>query len=264
MFSCTRPRVLIIDGNPEELSTLTVKIQQQRWLVTQANRGRRGVQLALASLFDIILLETHLPDMDGFAICRQLRESVAANKVPIMFLSHAGNVQSRLQGLNCGGVDYLVKPCDPEEVLARMLIHLKRVQNIAAPVSESHEPKASYEKIIFDATVRYIRENLAKAMMLHDIAQRAGIYEKKLTKIFHRHAGITVFAWIREERFRRSMELLSNSSLAVQDVAEEVGFCNASNFIRAFHDRTGCTPKQFQIAAVQPQSARYSESEAIF
>jgi DNA-binding response OmpR family regulator len=243
--SRNRPRALVIDGKPEEIHALTNLIQRNQWQPTLAISGKRGIQLATASAFDIILLEARLPDMDGFAVCRLLKESTATSGVPIIFLTRASSIQDRLEGLTCGGVDYLVKPCAPEEVLARMRIHrnLAHQQSsaeVAAPVP------LPYEQVVLQAAVHHIRANLALPASLASIAQRVGVYEKKLSAIFRRQLGVTVFTWIREERLRKSMELLVGTPMAIQDIAEEVGFSSACNFTTAFRARTGRTPNQFR------------------
>lgn len=193
----------------------------------------------------MILLEACLPDMDGFAVCRLLKESAATSSTPIIFITQLGGTRDRLQGLTCGGVDYLVKPCIPEEVLARMRIHQQ-----LAPRRGSGDPeypeKLSYDQMVLHAAIHYIRENMASLSSLEDIARHVGVYEKKLSAIFRRYAGMTVFAWIREERLRKSMELLATTPMTIQDVAEEVGFCSACNFTTAFRLRIGRTPNQFR------------------
>lgn len=238
-------RALVIDGRPEEIRAITALIQGSHWQPELATSGKRGIQLALASRFDIILLEARLPDMDGFAVCRLLKESTATSSVPVIFLTRAASIHDRLEGLTCGGVDYLIKPCAPEEVLARMRIHWKLVPRHSEDEVDC-PTRLPYEQMILQAAVHYIRENLAMQSSLEAIARHVGVYEKKLSAIFRRYLGVTVFTWIREERLRRSMELLVETPLAIQDIAEEVGFCSACNFTTAFRLRTGQTPNQFR------------------
>jgi len=243
--SRNRPRALLIDERQEEIRTLAALMQRNQWQLSWATNGKRGLQLALAFVFDIILLEVRLSDMDGFAACRMLKESSITKDVPVIFLTHAGGIQDRLEGLACGAVDYLVKPCAPEEVMARIRIHRKLVPRPASDEVDCPE-RLPYDQMILRVAIRYIRENLSEQFSLEEIARHVGVYEKKLSSIFRRHVGVTVFTWVREERLRRSMELLVNSPLSIQDIAEEVGFCSACNFITAFRLRTDRTPNQFR------------------
>lgn len=248
-------RVLVIDGRPEDIHALTSLLKHSQWQPTLAITGKLGMQLALASMFDLILLEACLPDMSGFAVSRLLKESMAANGTPIIFLTRASSIQDRLEGLNCGGVDYLIKPCAPEEVLARMHIHRKLArQQSSNRIDSSTQPP--YEKLILQAAIHYLRANLALQSSLETIAREVGVYGKKLSAIFRRHLGVTVFTWIREERLRRSKELLVRTPMAIQDIAEEVGFSSACNFSTSFRLQTGRTPNQFRNEAAIDEPCR--------
>jgi DNA-binding response OmpR family regulator len=195
---------------------------------------------------DLILLDVRMPDMDGLAGCRLLKESPRTRDIPIIFLTSAGAQDERLEGLLHGAVDYVLKPCLPAEVLARVRIHL-RLQ----PRSSAHEPSTppallAPEEVILRAAMRFIGANLARLPSLAEIAHKVGTHDKKLSAIFRQYLGTTVFAWIRDERLRRGRELLTDSRMSMQDIAEEVGFRSACNFTTAFRERTGVTPSAFR------------------
>jgi transcriptional regulator GlxA family with amidase domain len=87
---------------------------------------------------------------------------------------------------------------------------------------------------------------LEQVPSLAEVARQVGTYDKKLTRIFRRHLGMTVFAWIREERLHKSQELLADSGMGIQDIAALVGFGSACNFTTAFRRRTGLTPSEYR------------------
>jgi DNA-binding response OmpR family regulator len=107
---------------------------RQHWHVVITTKGWHGIQKALASPFDIILLDTNLSDIDGFSACRVLAESPATSLIPVIFHTHADSIDDCLKGFSCGGVDYLIKPCRPQEVIARMRTHLRIFHQRPAPV----------------------------------------------------------------------------------------------------------------------------------
>jgi DNA-binding response OmpR family regulator len=243
-----KPRVLIIDGRPEEMRDF-VQISCQHWQLAIATKGCHGIQRALGSPFDIVLLDTNLPDMDGFSACRFLMESPSTAHVPVIFHTSANSIDDRLKGFSCGGVDYLIKPCSPQEIVARIRVHLRHLHR--PPANENTSvARPHYEQIVFQVATQFIRQSLNGHYSLDEIAKQSGVHKKKLSSIFSRYAGMTVFAWIREERFRRGEELLTSTSMSIQDIANEVGFYNACNFTTAFRLRTGQTPNQFRKAAL--------------
>ncbi len=73
---------------------------------------------------DLILLDVKMPDMDGYEVCRHLKENEKNRDIPIIFISGLGETTQRVQGFNAGGVDYITKPFEAEEVLARVKTHV--------------------------------------------------------------------------------------------------------------------------------------------
>ncbi|MES2821046.1 MAG: DNA-binding response regulator [Pseudomonadota bacterium] len=244
------PHVLVIDDSPEDIRSLLGLLRSQPWRLSVASEARQGYQRALALRPDLILLDVRMPDMDGFTLARLLREASATRQVPIIFLTSAGAVEERLEGLTLGGVDYVLKSCDPQEVLARIRIHLQlaRREVPAAAAQEAGEPLAA-DQVVLRAAMRLIAQNLDSMPSLAVIATKVGTYDKRLSGIFRQHLGMTVFAYIREARLRRGQELLADSAMEIQDIADLVGFRSACNFTTAFRERLGLTPSQFRQQA---------------
>lgn len=246
MLSAVAPLILIVDDRPEELQAVVQLLRSESLRVNIATDARQGLHRAQALTPDLILLDVRMPDMDGFAACRLLRESPSTRDVPVIFLSFAGAEEERLEGLRHGGVDYILKPCLPTEVLARVRIHLRLGPRMQELDDFAPDTFLSPEEVILRAAMRLIGANLAALPSLAEIAHKVGTHDKKLSAIFRRHLGTTVFAWIREEKLRRSRELLAASRMSVQDVAGQVGFRSAANFATAFRVRMGVTPSQYR------------------
>ncbi|SFX01731.1 DNA-binding response regulator, OmpR family, contains REC and winged-helix (wHTH) domain [Pseudomonas sp. NFACC36] len=239
--------ILLIDDEPEDLRATLVLLKAQPWRISLASDAHQGYQRALALRPDLIVLDVHMPQMDGFSLCRLLREAPATRQTPILFLSSANSTVERLEGLTVGGVDYIPKSCAPEEVLARIRIHLQLTWR--APPTNRHspaEPEPEGDEIVLRAAMRLIENHLDDIPSLVQLAHKVGTHEKRLSRIFREHLGLTVFAYIRDARLRRGQELLGESAMSVQDVAELVGFRNACNFTTAFRQRIGMTPSQFR------------------
>jgi transcriptional regulator GlxA family with amidase domain len=117
-----------------------------------------------------------------------------------------------------------------------------------AAASEPSTPQAllSPDEVILRAAMRFIGANLARLPALAEIAHKVGTHDKKLSAIFRQYLDMTVFAWIRDERLRLGRELLTNSRMSMQDIADQVGFRSACNFTTAFRERMGVTPSAFR------------------
>ncbi|BBP66950.1 MULTISPECIES: response regulator transcription factor [Pseudomonas] len=242
-----QPHILLIDDVPEDIRATLVLLKAQPWRISLASDAHQGYQRALALRPDLIVLDVHMPQMDGFSLCRLLREAPATRQTPILFLSSANSSFERLEGLTVGGVDYIPKSCAPEEVLARIRIHLQLTWRVPPPrEANPADPEPEGDEIVLRAAMRWIEEHLDDMPSLVQLAHKVGTHEKRLSRIFREHLGLTVFAYIRDARLRRGQDLLAESAMSVQDVAELVGFRNACNFTTAFRQRIGMTPSQFR------------------
>ncbi|ROM72268.1 DNA-binding response regulator [Pseudomonas brassicacearum] len=245
--SDTLPHILLIDDVPEDIRATLILLKTQPWRISLACDAYQGYQRALALRPDLIVLDVHMPQMDGFSLCRLLREAPATRHTPILFLSSANTSLERLEGLTVGAVDYIPKSCAPEEVLARIKIHLQLTWRAPPAVHDSPaDPEPQGDEIVLRAAMRLIENQLDDIPSLGMLAQKVGTHEKRLSAIFREHLGMTVFAYIRDARLRRGQDLLAESAMSVQDVAELVGFRNACNFTTAFRQRIGMTPSQFR------------------
>lgn len=253
------PHILVIDDAPEDIRALLHALRAQSWRVSLATSGHQGYQRAQSLVPDLILLDVRMPDMDGFALCRLLQELPQVRETPVLFLTSANAPGERLEGLSHGGVDYILKNCEPAELLARVKIHLRLAERIGAPAQDEQaaSPPITHDEVLLRAAMRLITGRLSEPFTLEQIATDVGTYEKRLSAIFRQRLGMTVFAWIREERLRKGRALLLETTLGMQDIAEQVGFKSASNFTTAFRERMGVTPSQFRqgqqhAASVEP------------
>lgn len=256
MNTLSQPHILLIDDQPDETQGLHALLHRQECRLTLAGSGQQGLQRAQALLPDLILMDVRMPQMDGFTVCRLLKEEPRTRHIPVIFLTSAASPEERLEGLTHGGVDYVLKPCLPEEVLARVRIHLRLAQRSAGqPSAQTPESLLSPDEIVLRAAVRFIGQQLAELPSLEDIARKAGTHGKRLSALFQQHMGMTVFAFVREERLRRGRELLADTGLNMQEIANLTGFRSACNFTTAFRERMGMTPSQFR-RNMQAESGR--------
>lgn len=117
-------RVLVVEDDEKLARAIGHVFRQEGWQVDQAGDGATAVAMARESQYDLILLDVLLPIMDGRQVCRVLRE--AGVKTPIIMLTALGEVHDRVQGLDLGADDYVVKPFSFEELLARVRAVLRR------------------------------------------------------------------------------------------------------------------------------------------
>ena len=119
-------RILIIEDELPMRTVLHDVLAGEGYRVLTASDGESGLQRAMDEKPDLVLLDIMMPKLDGYAVCAELRR--LSNPVPILMLTAKGQVEDRVQGLDVGADDYLVKPFSTEELLARVRAVLRRFQ----------------------------------------------------------------------------------------------------------------------------------------
>ena len=117
--------VLVVDDDAASLSALFECLRRARYRVLVAQDGASAIERAENGKPALILLDVMMPDMDGFTTCRQLKRNAATADIPVLFLTALTDTTEKLKGFEAGAVDYLTKPFQWEEVLARVRTHLR-------------------------------------------------------------------------------------------------------------------------------------------
>ena len=172
-------RILLVEDEPGLVLTLTDRLTKEGYTVRSANDGRSGFKLATTESFDLLILDVMLPHSSGLDVCRDLRQRGV--KTPILMLTAKSQVVDKVVGLKLGADDYLTKPFEMMELLARVEALLRRAPRRSAPANEG-----SYEfgpiRVDFRST-EVFRDGQAV-----DLSAR----EFKLLCYFIEHRGATI------------------------------------------------------------------------
>ncbi|MBU5355705.1 response regulator transcription factor [Paenibacillus silvae] len=145
-----RSTILIVDDDEKIVSMLRRGLAFEGYDVQTASNGAEGLSKLMDKEPDIVVLDVMMPQIDGFEVCRRLRE--AGSTVPVLMLTAKDEVQSRVTGLDIGADDYLVKPFALEELLARVRALLRRKSDISSVADN----RLVYEDIILDNDSREV------------------------------------------------------------------------------------------------------------
>ena len=116
-------RLLVVDDDRELCQLVTRFLTREGFEITWASSGEAGVERALSEVFSLIMLDVMMPDADGFDVLRRIRQH---SRVPVLMLTAKGDTHDRIRGLEMGADDYLPKPFDPAELVARIRAILRR------------------------------------------------------------------------------------------------------------------------------------------
>jgi PAS domain S-box-containing protein len=154
--------ILLVDDNPQNLATLSRILTEHGYQVRTAISGPVALKSVQNMLPDLILLDIRMPDMDGYEVCRQLKQFEAARDVPVLFLSALDAPEDKVKAFEVGGVDYITKPFQTDEAVARVATHLalctmhKRLQ---AQNAELERYQNHLEELVAQRTAELSRAN---------------------------------------------------------------------------------------------------------
>jgi diguanylate cyclase (GGDEF)-like protein len=118
-------KILIIDDNPTNLKVAVEYLEAYGFVVLVAQDGESGIERTKFALPDIILLDILMPGLDGFETCNRLKADVATKDIPVIFMTALASTEDKVKGFAVGAVDYVTKPIQREELLARITTHLR-------------------------------------------------------------------------------------------------------------------------------------------
>jgi two-component system cell cycle response regulator len=218
------PRILVVDDSVETLMLLTEILTDSGYKVITVLNGHTALKLVEVEVPDLILLDVKMPDMDGYEVCHKLKSAEHSSMIPVIFISGLYEAASKIKGFNAGGVDYITKPFQLEEVLARVethvaLSHLQRQmgeQNIQLQQEISERERAEQELRKHEAHLEeLVAERTAKLKATNEELQRE-IAERKQAEEAQRET---------EERYRLIVEY-ANEIIYQADVNGHFTFVN--------------------------------------
>lgn len=254
-MSAHAPRLLLIDDQPESVATLIECLTSKNVDVAVARSGDHGIAMASVDRPDMILLDVLIPGKGGLDTLQELKREGCINNTPVIFVSASTAIETKLKGFALGAVDYIAKPVCEEEAVARIFLHLsckQRVDRLEAMVAQSALERVGDEAfpddILFSQALSMLEQRLAMPPSLVELARELGTNERKLTDVFRRRVGMTVFDYFSEMRLESARHLLGSSGMRIQSIAAHVGYRNAGDFTRAYRRRYGVSPREYRQA----------------
>ena len=203
------PRVLLIEDDPRLAEMVSEYLGEAGFRVSVVDQGRTGLARATREPYDALVLDLMLPDMDGLEVCRQLR---ARSDTPVLMLTARGDTMDRIVGLEVGADDYLPKPFEPRELLARLRAILRRRQPGAASST------LRFGRLEIDRDARIVRvDGTPRSLTGHQFTLLLALADKA-DRVLSRESLMDLVRGEALEAFDRSIDVhISRIRAAIED-----------------------------------------------
>lgn len=138
--------ILVVDDNPTNLKVIVNYLEELDFTVMSARNGQMGLKRAEIGQPDLILLDIMMPEIDGFEVCRRLKARDTTRDIPVIYMTALADEKNKVKGFEMGAVDYITKPIQQEEVLARVMTHL-RIRDLTTRLQRRNAQLAMARKV---------------------------------------------------------------------------------------------------------------------
>ncbi|MDZ7362715.1 MAG: response regulator [candidate division KSB1 bacterium] len=246
-----KPIILIVEDNADMRRYLRDYLEQT-YSVIEAHNGREGLEKATATIPDLVISDVMMPEMDGYALCRGLKTDEKTSHVPVILLTAKAAPEEKLAGLETGADDYLLKPFEAKELLARVknLIQLRQKLREKFSSARLQEQMPNLENKLDQAFLQRVQKAVEENMEnekfgVEELAAKLKLSRTQLHRKISALTNQPASLFIRSVRLRHARKMLEQDGNLVNEVAYRVGFSSHAYFTKCFHEEFGCTPKEF-------------------
>ena len=246
-----KPIILVVEDNLQ-LSNYIKSILKPNYKVIKASNGKRGLEVAIKKIPNLIISDIMMPKMNGIEFCEAIKTNTLTSHIPFILLTAKTGETNELEGLDVGADDFITKPFNSK-------ILLKRVDNL---ITLSKSLQKRYTQYSFlkpkDVAISNLDELFFKQIEvvlkthLNDPEFNTQIFSKLMTMSrmqLHRKlvalTGLSTTQFIKSQRLKSAITLLKESDLTIAEVAYQVGFNSASYFIKCFKETYNTTPNNY-------------------
>ena len=220
--------------------------------IIEAHEGDQALACVKEHRPDLVLSDVVMPGMDGFELCRQLKNDDSLRHIPVVLLTARADETDKLQGLGCGADDYVVKPFNTQELLARLAGLIRSRKELRTQFSKevilrpsSVVVQAEDERFI-ERVLETIESHMGDSTFtVEQLADELAISPRQLGRKVRALSKKTPTALLWELRLARAAQLLEAQAGTVSEVAYRVGFKSPSHFSTAFRKVYGMAPSAF-------------------
>ncbi|MDX8341006.1 two-component regulator propeller domain-containing protein [Draconibacterium sp. IB214405] len=246
-----KPQVLVVEDDTDLKEFLCTGLAKYL-KVECAGNGKEALEKIEANIPDLILSDIMMPEMDGFELCRELRNDLNYSHIPVIFLTAKTMQEDHIKGLELGAVDYIYKPFNMASLSLKIynLLTLQKQKQDRLRTEQLLEPEqielSSLDEEFLKAAVQSVQNNLDNAGFDVDaFSKELKVSANQAYRKIKALTGQTANEFIRTQRLKVAAGMLVQNKRSISEIIYMVGFTSPSYFSRCFKDFYGCTPKEY-------------------
>ena len=244
--------ILIIEDN-EDVRLFIRKVVEDQFRVTGAPDGKSGVEEAREHLPDLIVTDIMMPGMNGYEVTRELKNDMKTSHIPVIMLTAKAGLESKLEGLETEADDYMTKPFEATEFLARVNNLIRSREKLREQFGQQITLKPnnvvinSMDAAFIDKVMGIIETHLADTdLSVEFLGEQIGMSRSQVYRKLHAITGHSPKKIIRDIRLDRAMDLLKNNAGTISEIAYMTGFSSPNYFTTCFHQKFGYSPGELK------------------
>lgn len=221
-----------------------------------ASDGREALDIALKEIPDVVVSDIMMPGMNGYELCRNIKENVNINHIQVILLTARTDEQSHVDSYRTGADAYMEKPFEISSLLEsirnRLFLReqMKERYALNSVTVEGNQPVSSADDAFLFKLNKLIMENMDnEGLNIEFLCQNMGVSRASLYNRLKSLTSMGANEYVNKLRIEKSMELLRNTEMSISEIAEHMGFSSSRYFSTAFKKYTGITPTQFKESA---------------
>lgn len=256
------PTILVVDDNADIRRYLSANLSRMYHVRLAAN-GTEALEVARMNPPHLVVADVMMPEMDGFELCKAIRSDETLMHIPVILLTAKASDAAKIEGLQHGADDYVFKPFNMEELLARIenLIEIRRLlreqfgQRFIVQPSEIEVESA--DQRLIEKVREIVEANIGNTeFSVEWLADEVGMSARQLQRRLRATTRLSAAGFIRTLRLQRAASLIRQAWGSVSEIAYEVGFRDASHFSRLFRQVYGVSPTEYQADPLKQTTGR--------
>ncbi|WP_320887841.1 two-component regulator propeller domain-containing protein [Bacteroides clarus] len=250
----TRLRILVVEDEIEIKAYLKSELSDE-YKVETCNNGKEAYDLILRDTPDLVISDVMMPEMDGLALCRKIKQNTNVNHVPIILLTAKSKPEDTLEGMETGADAYMVKPFNTEllkRTIANLIANRRLLRNKFSGAQQQEDKiekitMKSGDEILMGKIMKVVNEHLDDpALNVEMLASEVGLSRVHVHRKLKELTNLSTRDFIKNIRLQQAATLLAQDhKLTVSEIAYATGYTNLSHFSSSFREKYGMSPKEY-------------------